>query len=157
MQRSLWKTSICFANYIERGRHRIRSRFQALSCQHRARHGAQTHEPWDHDLSRSRKLNRLSHPGTPRIWILIYPRYNMCYMYQLSCVHSQQTVNPARTFLGWFWDKSKEIKLNTIWWKVKRVSYKNSWILMMEEWIFLDIGAAFNLLFPWGLRDWCLG
>ena len=27
---------------------------------------AQTHEPWDHDLSRSRTLNRLSHPGAPR-------------------------------------------------------------------------------------------
>ena len=28
----------------ERGRHRIRSRLQALSCQHRAQHGAQTHK-----------------------------------------------------------------------------------------------------------------
>ena len=46
----------------ERGRHRIRSRLQALSCQHRARRGALTHEPWDHDLSWSRMLNRLSHP-----------------------------------------------------------------------------------------------
>ena len=49
----------------ERGRHRIRSRLQALSCQHRARRGAQTHKLWDHDLSWSRTLNRLSHPGTP--------------------------------------------------------------------------------------------
>ena len=49
----------------ERGRHRIRSRLQALSCQHRARHGAQTREPWDHDLSWSRTLNWLSHPGAP--------------------------------------------------------------------------------------------
>ena len=31
----------------ERGRHRIRSRLQALSCQHRTRRGAWTHEPWD--------------------------------------------------------------------------------------------------------------
>ena len=30
---------------------RIGSRLQALSCQHRARHGARTHELWDHDLS----------------------------------------------------------------------------------------------------------
>ena len=29
----------------ERGRHRIRSRLRAPSCQHRARRGAQTHEP----------------------------------------------------------------------------------------------------------------
>ena len=28
----------------ERGRHRIRSRLQALSCQHRARRGARTHK-----------------------------------------------------------------------------------------------------------------
>ena len=49
----------------ERGRHRIPSRLQALICQHRARCGARTHEPRDHDLSRSRTLNRLSHPGAP--------------------------------------------------------------------------------------------
>ena len=50
----------------ERGRHRIWSRLQALSCQHRARCGAQTHGPRDHDLSWSRTLNRLSHPGATR-------------------------------------------------------------------------------------------
>ena len=49
----------------ERGRHRIQSRLQALSCQHRARRGARTHELWDHDLSRSWTLNRLSYPDTP--------------------------------------------------------------------------------------------
>ena len=49
----------------ERGRHRIQSRFQALSCQHRAQCGARTHGPWDHDLSWSQKVNRLSHPGAP--------------------------------------------------------------------------------------------
>ena len=43
-----------------RGRHRIQSRVQALSCQHRARCEAWTHKPWDHDLSRSRTLNRLA-------------------------------------------------------------------------------------------------
>ena len=48
-----------------RGRHRVQSRLQALSCQHRARCGARTHERRDHDLSRSRRLNRLSHPGAP--------------------------------------------------------------------------------------------
>ena len=42
-------------------------RLQALSCQHRARHGARTHRLGDHDLSRSRTLNRLSHLGTPQI------------------------------------------------------------------------------------------
>ena len=49
----------------EKGRHRIQSRLQALSCQHRARHGAPTHRPWDHDLSRSLRLTQLSHPGAP--------------------------------------------------------------------------------------------
>ena len=33
------------------GDYRIWSRFQALSCQHRAQHGARTCEPWDDDLS----------------------------------------------------------------------------------------------------------
>ena len=51
----------------ERGRHGIWNRLQALSCQHRARRGARTCEPRDHDPSRSRTLNRLSHPGAPKI------------------------------------------------------------------------------------------
>ena len=66
------------AGGADRGRHRIRSGLQALSCQHRARRGAQTHKPRDHDLSRSRTLNRLSHPSTPchvyltlRVYLLI--------------------------------------------------------------------------------------
>ena len=48
-----------------RGRHRIWNRLQALSCQHRARRRARTHGLRDRDLSRSRPLNRLSHPGAP--------------------------------------------------------------------------------------------
>ena len=51
----------------QRARHRIWSRLQALSCQHGARRGAWTHEPWDHDLSWSRTPNGLSHPGTLRL------------------------------------------------------------------------------------------
>ena len=54
----------------ERGRHRIWSRLQALSCQHRARHGARTHEPWDHDPSRSQTFNQLSHPGNSELTFL---------------------------------------------------------------------------------------
>ena len=49
---------------------RIRSRFQALSCQHRARLGAQTHELWDHDLSWSWSLKRLRHPGASNYYFL---------------------------------------------------------------------------------------
>ena len=48
----------------EGGRHRIWSRLQALSCQRRAQRGVQTHELWDHDLSRSQTPNRLNHPAT---------------------------------------------------------------------------------------------
>ena len=51
----------------ERGWQRIRSSLRALSCQHRAQHGAQTHEQWDHGLSWSQMLNQLSHPGAPKI------------------------------------------------------------------------------------------
>ena len=50
----------------ERGRHRIGSRLQAPSFQYRARRGARTHKPRDHDLSRSRTLRRLSRPGAPK-------------------------------------------------------------------------------------------
>ena len=46
--------------------HRIGSRLQALSSQHRARCWAWTHQPWGHDLSWSWTLNRLSHPGAPK-------------------------------------------------------------------------------------------
>ena len=56
----------------ERGRQRVWNRLQVLSCQHRARRGAWTHEPRDHDLSRSRTLNRLSHPGAPQLLICIH-------------------------------------------------------------------------------------
>ena len=56
-----------WARERQRGRHRIGSRLQALSCQHRAWHGAQTCEPWDHDLSQSWRLNHLSHLGAPKL------------------------------------------------------------------------------------------
>ena len=49
----------------EGGRPRIRSRLQALSCQHRAGGRAQIHEQWDHDLSWSQTFNHLSHSGAP--------------------------------------------------------------------------------------------
>ena len=47
----------------EKGRHRIQSRLQALSCQHITWCRARTHEWWEHDLNQSRMLNQLSHPG----------------------------------------------------------------------------------------------
>ena len=54
----------------ERGRHRIWSRLQPLSLQHRPQRRAPTQERWDHDLSRSRTLNWLSHTG-PRLLVLL--------------------------------------------------------------------------------------
>ena len=48
---------------------RIQSRLQAPSCQHRAWHGAWTRELQDHDLSWSRTLNPLNHPGTPNVFL----------------------------------------------------------------------------------------
>ena len=64
----------------ERGRQRIWNRLQALSGQHRAWRAARTHGPRDHDLSRSRMLNRLNHPGVPiiigsEIWC--YPAHKL--------------------------------------------------------------------------------
>ena len=44
----------------EKERQRTWSRLQAPSCQHRAWLRAPTHEPWDHDLSRSGTLNWLA-------------------------------------------------------------------------------------------------
>ena len=63
----------------DRGRHRIWSRLQALSCQHGAWHGARTLELWDHDLSWSQMPNQLSHPRAPGFlslgWCLIWWKY----------------------------------------------------------------------------------
>ena len=77
----------------ERRRHRIWSRLQALSCQHRARRGAQTHEPQDHDLSWSQTLNWLSHPGCP----VLYP-FLMCTSF-LSKMFYTVLCTAVKTFL----------------------------------------------------------
>ena len=58
----------------KRGRHRIGNRLQAPSHQPRARRGARTHGLRDHDLSRSRPLNRLSHPGAPNVYLFLRQR-----------------------------------------------------------------------------------
>ena len=61
-----WEKEHKWGRGRERRRHRIRSRLQTPSCQHRAQQGAQTHKSLDHDLSRSQTLNWLSHTGAPR-------------------------------------------------------------------------------------------
>ena len=60
----IWEIECEWGRGKDRGRHRIRSRLQALGGQHRAQCSARTHGSWDRDLSRSLMLNRLSHPGT---------------------------------------------------------------------------------------------
>ena len=72
----------------ERRRHRIWNRLQALTCQHRARRGAPTHKLWNHDLSRSLTVNRLSHPGTPE-WLDLtnYREYLVIIPYLLVNIH----------------------------------------------------------------------
>ena len=49
-----------------------------MSAQHRAQHGAWTHELWDHDLSQSWKLNPLSHPGAP------YMHFSLLFLLKLG-------------------------------------------------------------------------
>ena len=92
----------------ERGRYRIRSRLQAPSCQHGARYGALTHRPQNHDLSRSRPPNQLSHPGTPIFlnhisisvifWILFMNLYLILNVSNLFLCSVQFSVNPPIVF-----------------------------------------------------------
>ena len=55
----------------EKGRHRMRSGLQALSCQHTVQHGAWTHKQWDHDLSQSQTLNWAPQPSLIVVFICI--------------------------------------------------------------------------------------
>ena len=73
----------------ERGRHGIRNRLQALSCQHRARRGARTHGPRDHDPSWSRRSTDWATQAPQEIQILkLYPRPAKW----KTCVHSYSVV-----------------------------------------------------------------
>ena len=56
-----------------RERETIWSRLQALNCQHRAQLTAWTHGPGEHDLSRSRTLNRLRPPKHPSPTTFLVP------------------------------------------------------------------------------------
>ena len=59
----------------ERGRHRIRSRLQALSCQHRAQCGARTHEARDHDLGEvGRSTDGATQVSSRIVFILFFSR-----------------------------------------------------------------------------------
>ena len=69
----------------ERRRHRIQSglRLQAPSCQHRARHGARTHKPRDHDLSQSQTLILMNHPSAHLLTSLLTTAQDQMVYYQL--------------------------------------------------------------------------
>ena len=67
---------------------------QALSCQHTARLGAQTHEPWDHDLSQSWMPNQLTHPHAPDGFFILF--YFILFYFILFS-----------TFI-YFWDRERQ-------------------------------------------------
>ena len=67
----------------ETGRHRIRNRLQALSCQHKAQSGAQTQEPPYHDPRRSPTLNWLSHP------VALISHFKYTYFNSSGCFNCQ--------------------------------------------------------------------
>ena len=87
---------------VERGRHRIWCRLQALSCQHIAWCGTRTHRPPDHDLSRSQMLNWLSHPGTPEHTLLCIS-FLVCYFVLMSIFWLTR---------NWVWKTSENIYHN---------------------------------------------
>ena len=63
----------------ERGRHRIWSRPQALICQHRVQCRAQTHKPWDRDLSQSWTLKRATQVPWKKSYFnwVFYPLFSL--------------------------------------------------------------------------------
>ena len=68
----------------ERGRHGICSRLHAPYCQHRARCGARSHKLWDNDLSQSGTLNRLHHPGAPKLYVFFYHVWSLIYSFPVE-------------------------------------------------------------------------
>ena len=86
----------------ERGRHRIRSRLQAPSCQHRALHGARTHGPWDHDLSRSQRLADWATQAPPMVKKKKYPKINkMIRWIWYCCLRNTYTWSITNYFVRW--------------------------------------------------------
>ena len=106
----------------ERGRHRERGSLQALSCQDRAWRGAWTHELRDHDLSPSRMLNQLSHPGTPHVyfnwWIKSF-NHSFTIMYEVHVICQelwQTTENESLAFTGLIiWRKTEKELQHSKW------------------------------------------
>ena len=55
----------------ERERERERENPRMLHTANRSKCEAQTHEPRDHDLCQSQVFNQLSHPGAPKMKLLV--------------------------------------------------------------------------------------
>ena len=120
----------------ERGRHRIWISFQVLSCQHRARHGAQTHEPQDHDLSWSLWLNQLNHPGALRLG---FSGINVLFL--RICIGKLHTDRPIKykphnygeTYFSFCWIRfiGNWFEENVVWREIN--CYKEKKILVSRE------------------------
>ena len=122
------------------GRQRIQSWLQAPSCQHRAWRGAQTHKLQDYDLSWSRTLNQLSHPGAPKILLsyLTKPGYNFCLAQATKNLFSLFIVKAEHITLKVFlpplslsyYPRVKQIeKLSGV------LLDKQSWVTFQQDWM----------------------
>ena len=85
--------------YFEWGKGRERMREnpkQAPSCQPRAWCGAQTHEPWDHDLSPNKEWEAwLSPPGAPTSSALI-GGFGIPYLVIIDQTHKRKHLRPQK-------------------------------------------------------------
>ena len=100
----------------ERWRHRFRIRLLASSSQHRAWCRAQTHEPRDHDLSRSWTLSWLSHPGTPILVLFKGESSPSPFPHRISLLFL--TYRPREsgvTFLPLLWKSTQHKACSTDW------------------------------------------
>ena len=108
------------------------SGLQAPPCQHKARHRAQTHKLWDHDLSWSRMLNWLSHPGALEMKLFLV----------FSGLHEECEfgLKPKICFCYWIWCQGLDrctSSMSLSAWKVflflKSFNYGLSNILRSQE------------------------
>ena len=132
----------------ERGRHRIRSRLQALSCQHRAQCGARTHKPQDHDLSRSGRLTNLAPRRPSRVFVLTS---HLIISYSIESWRASQKSGSCRVVgRSWWWmvimDRNKYEKpgLQVFWKNVSRPRFRHTQCKCGHSWsIFEKMGHEF--------------
>ena len=67
--------------------------------------GAPTRQPWDHDLSKNRTLNQLSHPGAPRFKISV-----LSHLFLLTFSFRKAFFPPSVLLLTTFSDCSRIFK-----------------------------------------------